>query len=278
MTEIILLGTGGGRHSTMFQARSTGGLLVITDKARIHLDPGPGALVNMCGIRYDLRTTDAVFVSHGHPDHYSDAAVVVEGMTFGGWRKRGALYGSRTVLDGSDGIGPCLSPYHIGLPTESRVISPGDRITVGDITVDITRSVHNDPTAVGYRITTPDGSFGYVTDTEYFDDIADQYKGCKLIFLPITTPYDRRIKGHMCTDDAVPFIKRVKPEMAVFVHLGIVMLKHDPVAQAEGVQGETGVKTLLGEDLTSIDLADLSIRKLESKRPDWNDIWDLEES
>ena len=48
MARLIMLGTGGGRHTTMFQARSTGGFLLDTGKSRIHMDPGPGALTNMC--------------------------------------------------------------------------------------------------------------------------------------------------------------------------------------------------------------------------------------
>lgn len=277
MTKITLLGTGGGRHSTMFQARSTGGFLLETDKVRIHLDPGPGALTNMCQIGYDLRTTDAVMISHSHPDHYSDAEVVIEGMTFGGWKKRGSLYGSVSVMEGYEGLGPCISRYHQELPTEKHTMRPGDRYTIGDVVIEITRSLHNDPTTVGYKCHTPDGIFSYVTDTTYTDEIADQYKGSKVLFLPITTPDDKRIKGHMCTDDAITFTKRIKPELAVFVHLGIVLLKHDPAAQAARAKKESGVKTLSGEDLTVLDMMDLSISALTPKRPEWNDIWDLEE-
>ena len=34
--KVILLGTGGGRHTTMFQARSTGGYLLMSDTGRVH--------------------------------------------------------------------------------------------------------------------------------------------------------------------------------------------------------------------------------------------------
>ena len=276
MTEIVLLGTGGGRHTTMFQARSTGGFLIRTDSTRIHLDPGPGALTNMCLIGYDLRTTDAIMVSHSHPDHYSDAEVAIEGMTFGGWKKRGSLYGSVSVMEGFEGLGPCISPYHQDLPTSKHVMRPGDIFQIGDVRMEITRSDHNDPTTVGYKAHTPDGVFSYVTDTYYSDEIADQYKGSKVLFLPITTPDGKRIRGHMCTDDAVRFINRVRPELAVFVHIGIVMIKYDPKAQAARTERETGVKTLCGEDLMMIDMSDLTVSILEAKRPEWNEIWDLE--
>jgi len=277
MTEIILLGTGGGRHTTMFQARSTGGFLLCDDKTRIHLDPGPGALTNMCLIRYDLRTTDAVMVSHSHPDHYSDVEVVIEGMTYGGWKKRGSLYGSVSVMEGYQGLGPCISAYHRNLPAKRYTMRPGDSYTIGNIIIDITKAEHNDPTAVGYRCRTKDGIFSYVTDTSYSDEIADQYKGSKVLFLPVTTPDDKRIKGHLCTDDAISFAQRIRPELCVLIHLGIVMLKADPVRQASVIQERTGVKTLCGQDLWVIDMHDMSVSELKPERPDWNDIWELEE-
>ncbi len=275
MVRLTLIGTGGGRHTTMFQARSTGGFLVESDSTRIHLDPGPGALTNLCEIGYDLRTTDAIMISHCHPDHYSDAAVAIEGMTFGGWKKRGSLYGSASVMEGSGKLGPALSPYHLALPDETHVMSPGDVYDIGDLKIEITKADHNDPTTVGYKIHTKEGVISYVTDTSYSDEIADQYKDSKIVLLPITTPDGKRIKGHMCTDDAVRFLKRIRPELAIFIHLGIVMLKYEPVKQAERTEKETGVRTVAGEDLMRIDIKSMRIEKLIPKRPEWNDAWEL---
>ncbi len=125
--RVILLGTGGGRHTTMFQARSTGGYLLMSDTGTVHVDPGPGALPNLCQMSDDLRKTDAVVVSHCHPDHYSDAPCVIEGMTYGGWVKRGAVYGTKSVMEGEGRLGPCLSPYHHGIPESAHIIKAGDK-------------------------------------------------------------------------------------------------------------------------------------------------------
>ena len=79
--RITFLGTGGGRHTTMYQVRSTGGMLIEHDGRFLHVDPGPGALTQMHRIRYDLTRTESLIVSHCHPDHYSDAESVLEGMS-----------------------------------------------------------------------------------------------------------------------------------------------------------------------------------------------------
>ena len=277
--RVVLLGTGGGRHTTMFQARSTGGYLIFSDTGRVHIDPGPGALTNMCQMPYDLRQTDAVVISHCHPDHYSDAPCVIEGMTYGGWVKRGAVYGTKSVMEGEGKLGPCLSPYHLTIPQETHLIKEGDRLEIAGIPTEITRADHSDPCNVGFRFDTGNGIFSYVSDTAYSDEIADQYRGSRVLLLPVTTPLDRRIKFHLCTEDAIKFINRVRPELTVFIHLGIAVLKVGPESQAELAEKETGCRVIAGRDLMQIDIGkEIEITDIEPHKPEWNDAWNLKES
>ena len=277
--RVILLGTGGGRHTTMFQARSTGGYLIFSDTGTVHIDPGPGALTNMCQMPYDLRKTDAVVISHCHPDHYSDAPCVIEGMTYGGWVKRGAVYGTKSVMEGEGRLGPCLSPYHLNIPQETHVIKAGDRLSIAGIPTEITRADHSDPCNVGFRLDTGNGIFSYVSDTAYSDEIADQYRGTRVLMLPVTTPFDWRIKYHLCTEDAIKFIRRVRPELTVFIHLGIVVLKQDPDKQAELAEKETGCRVIAGRDLMQIDIGErIDISDIVPHKPEWSEAWELRES
>ena len=274
--QITFLGTGGGRHTTIYQTRSTGGFLVRHDGRYIHFDPGPGALHSMHLIHHDPGATDSVVISHCHPDHYSDAPSVIEGMTHGGWVRRGHVYGSTSVITGDERLGPALSPYHIGLAEECRTFAPGDVLDIDGLRVDIMRAVHNDPTNVGFMMHTDHGIVSYLSDTEYHEDIGEQYKGSRVVFLPITTPSGNRIKGHLCTDDAIPFLDIVKPELCIFIHLGIVFLKHDPAAQAKMAEDATGIRTVIGEDLMTLDVGkELTLGQLTPCKPEWNSAWDL---
>ena len=45
--EIIILGSGGGRHHVRTQYRATGGLLFKFNNIQVHIDPGPGAIVRL---------------------------------------------------------------------------------------------------------------------------------------------------------------------------------------------------------------------------------------
>lgn len=254
--RITFLGTGGGRHTTMYQIRSTGGMLIEHGGGRLHVDPGPGALTQMHRIRYDLTETDSVLISHCHPDHYSDAESVIEGITRGGWVRRGHVYGSPTVIDGEGGLGPCISPYHLGVVGGHTVFRPGDTLDVDGMRVDVKRAIHSDPTNAGFVFHTEHGTVSYVSDTEYRDEIADQYLGTRVLILPVTTPSGNRIHYHMCTDDAVSFIDRIRPELAIFVHLGVVIIRRGPESEATSVEAATGVRTIAGHDLMVLDVGE----------------------
>lgn len=258
----------------MFQARSTGGMVLEDGDTRIHVDPGPGSLNNMMRIGMSPYSADAVVITHCHPDHYSDAEVLVEGMCRGGMRKRGTLCGSITVLEGGHGYVPCISPYHQNLPSERHVMRPGEKFNLSGIRMGTTESVHSDPTTVGLVFETTGGRVSFVSDTQYSEEIAKQYVGSRVLILPVTTPDDERIHFHLCTEDAVEFVSIVKPELAIFVHLGLLMLGVGPEEQAAGVEEITGVRCVAGRDLMEIVLSDkLSIGSVPVREGEWNKDW-----
>jgi len=269
--KVTFLGTGGGRHTTMYQTRCTGGMIFEHSNGKhLHIDPGPGAVTQMNRIHYDPALTDSVIVSHAHPDHYSDAEVVIEGLTFGGWKKRGCLYGSPTVMKGEGTLGPCISKYHMSIIRETAVLHPGDVLNIDGMETEICRAEHSDPTNIGFKFKTDCGIVSYVSDTSYSESIADQYKGTRVLILPTTTPDDLKIPYHMCTDDAILFIDRVKPELAVFTHLGIVMIKRDPSVQAEKAEKATGIRTIAAKDLTVLDIGEkISISEAKTYDDEW---------
>ncbi len=268
--RITFLGTGGGRHTTMFQVRSTGGMLIEHDGKMLNVDPGPGALTQMHRIHYDVGDTSSMIISHCHPDHYSDAECVAEGMSRGGWKKGGHIYGSQTVLKGQGGLGPCISPYHMGIVEGCHVFKPGDTLNVDGLRTDIMTAKHSDPTNVGFVFHTEHGKVAYVSDTEFTEEIARQYEGVRVLILPVTTPMGNRIKYHLCTDDAIKFIDIVKPELAIFIHLGVVMIRRGPDNEAMLTQEATSVRTIAAHDLMILDVGEeLTISDAETFDDEW---------
>jgi len=268
--RITFLGTGGGRHTTMYQVRSTGGMLIEHDGKMLNVDPGPGALTQMHRIHYDLTNTSSMIVSHCHPDHYSDAESVSEGMSHGGWKKKGHIYGSPTVIEGLNGLGPCISSYHLNIVEDYHIFRPGDVLNVDGLKIDIKKAIHSDTTNVGFVFHTEHGLVSYVSDTEFTEEIAKQYIGTRVLILPVTTPMGNRIKYHLCTDDAISFIDIVKPELAIFIHLGVVIIRRGPDKEAAMAQEATGVRTIAGHDLMILDVGkELTLSDAEVFDDEW---------
>ncbi|MCL2785769.1 MAG: MBL fold metallo-hydrolase [Methanomassiliicoccaceae archaeon] len=251
-THLTFLGTGGGRYATIYQTRGTGGLILDTSGKRIHIDPGPGALTNMSRMCIDPMRTDAIMISHCHPDHYSDAEVLIEGMCKGGVSKRGELAGSVSVMEGFKGLGPRLTPYHFEMVDKYTTMRPGDSIDVCGMRADIMSSAHSDATAVGFKFHTPDGTVAYVCDTELRDRVVEDAKGSRILILPVTRPTKARIRCHLCTDDVLTFAEAVRPEMILFTHMGVRIIQDGPEKEASYIERRTGIRTVAADDMMTV--------------------------
>ena len=256
-TEIIILGTGGGRFATITQKRRTAGIRIVSDSLNLHLDPGPGALVHSIDEGLDPQKLNAVFVSHSHPDHYTDAEVLIEAMTRGMTKKRGMLVASKSVLSGSDICEASISKYHQQMPQQKIEAVPNLKFQVGDVNVLVTEARHTDPDAVGFRFETRDfGDFAYTSDTEYFEGIGKYYEGVRLLVLCVMRPAGKPWKGHMTTNDAIKIVEETGPEHVVLTHLGMQMIFKGPASEAKLIKDKTGVPTVAAVDGMRINFAE----------------------
>ena len=248
--NIILLGTGGGRFATITQKRRTAGIRIISEHYNFHLDPGPGALVYSINEGLNPQKLNAVFVSHCHPDHYTDAEVLIEAMTKGTTKKRGVLVASRSVLHGNElGFNPVVSKYHQQMPERVIEASPNKKFQIGNINVSVTEARHTDPDTVGFRFEASEfGSFAYTSDTEYFEGISKYYEDVRLLMLCVMRPAGKPWKGHMTTNDAIKIIEEARPEQVVLTHFGMQMIFRGPAREAKLVEKETGVPTIAAKD------------------------------
>lgn len=267
--EIVFLGTGGGRFATITQKRRTGGIRILSKGVNAHLDPGPGALVHSLNMNLDPQKISALLVSHGHPDHYTDAEVLVEAMTHGTTKKRGTLAAARSVLFGNEVCEMAVSRYHQGLVERLIEAKPGVKFDIGDLKVVVCRAKHSDPDTVGFRFETQDlGDFAYTSDTEYFEEMGKIYEGVRLLVLCVLRPSGTPWKGHMTTDDAIRIVEAVKPEMAVLTDFGMQMIFRGPDEEARLVEEKTGVPTVAAKDEMRVKLgAKIQVETIKRKQP-----------
>ena len=255
--EIIFLGSGGGRFSTITQKRHTGGIRFIRP-INMQLDPGPGAIVYSNQLGLDPSKVRAVVISHGHPDHYCDAEIFIEAMTQGGTKKRGYLVCSRSVLKGNDVCEASVSKYHQNIPEKVFPLAPEEEIEIENVKIIGTSAKHSDPDTVGFRFKFSSGDVGYTSDTEYFEGVGKQYEGARLLILSLIRPRGAPLRWHMCSDDAVKILREAKPEHAIITHFGMKMIFANPGREAQIIESETKIpvtaatdnmRVLMGEEL-----------------------------
>ncbi len=265
MTSITFLGTGGGRFATIYQIRATGGIY-LNDGVRIHLDPGPSALMNMRRASIDPARTDAIVISHCHPDHYADAEMLIEGMTHGGFKRSGTLIGSLSVLEGAPGFSPAISKYHRSIPGRVIIAEPKGTIDVKGMRIDVTRTMHSDPTGVGFRFHTSNGVVSYFGDSELSPELIEEHRGARVLILNITRPLMSRVPKHMCTEDAAMIADVIRPEVLILTHFGMKLV-HDGVdKQTTYIEEKTGVRTIPAEDLMTVHIGN-KIRAVRFEHP-----------
>ncbi len=241
--------------ATITQHRMTGGFRIdgIGGK-NIHIDPGPGALVRTYQFGLDPRKLNAVLVSHCHTDHYSDAEVLIEAMTQGMTQNKGSVIGSRSVIKGFKKFGPCISQYHLNRP-KVAVLNP-DKITkIDGIKIRGTKTIHGDPTNIGFNISFDDFIISYTSDTEYFKDLHKYHARADILIASVIRPKNERIRGHMCTEDFIKLVDEVSPELAIMTHLGMKMIFNDAKKEANIVKKSTGVNTVAAFDGMKKDLS-----------------------
>jgi ribonuclease BN (tRNA processing enzyme) len=245
--KIIFLGTAGESLVYGRQIRASGGIIVHADNLQFMIDPGPGAVTMAAQFGINLRDTDAVFVTHNHINHCNDVNAVISSMTYGGIDKRGVLVSNKTVYNGDGEIKPYITKFSKSLVEKSIILEKGQTVGIGDIEIAALQAKHGDSNNIGLRFFTSQFNLVYSSDTRYFKELEEEYKGCDILILNIVHPFNEKGK-QLSSDDAVKIINKVKPKLAIITHFGIKMLKADPLYEARDIQKKTGIQVISAKD------------------------------
>lgn len=247
--NLTFLGTGGGRFSTIYQKRKTGGIRLDNSENKIHIDPGPGALFLSHKRGLNPTKLDTIILTHSHTDHYNDVEVLLEAMTKGGTKDRGQLITTESGIKEVDKYGPAVSNYHQGLPKKLKIMNKKEEIKLNKNTSLFPKEVqHSDPSTCGFTIDTKFGKIGYTTDTEIYPSMEKDFSGCRILIMNVTRPRNKSIPYHLSTNDAIDLLRDLDPTLAIMTHLGMNMLENEPNKEAKKIQEETNQRCIAAHD------------------------------
>ena len=242
MNRIIFLGTGGARVLVSKQLLASGGLWIEQAGTRLHLDPGPGALVQATKRDLDPTKLDAILLSHRHLDHSADVNVMIEAMTTGGFNRRGLVLAPKEAYDDD----PVILRYLRSYVRETLVVEEGGKYQVGNVTVHAPVAHDHAGEVYGYVFESPGCRWSYVADTRYFPELADHYRADVIVLHTV------RLKEsdiyHLSIPDARRLIEDIQPKTAILTHFGMTIWRANPSTVAEELAQQTGVEVIAARD------------------------------
>jgi len=219
LNEIILLGTGGGRIVVFQGIRPSGGILVKYGDKIILIDPGPGALSGLVKNKIYPNKINAVWVTHKDLDHTGELNIIVEGMTEGGFKKRGILFVPEEILKEN-----ILLPYLREYIKEIKIIKELNNYEIHGLNIK-TSPKHNHRGTECYGFIIENFSFGFLVDTKPDEDILRFYKGLNTLLVNCVLLEPKDGVYHISLKD-IPFVYEVtRPKKLILTHFGMRLLK-----------------------------------------------------
>jgi ribonuclease BN (tRNA processing enzyme) len=243
--KLKFLGTGGGRFVTGSQRRKTGGILAITDETQIHIDPGPGGLIQAQDNKPE--DTEAVIVSHAHLDHSNDSEPLIEMMAYI-HDHPGALFANETCLAGYSDMEKCISDYHQNLCRTVETLEEDFETEFKDLKIRSQEMFHSDPKTQGFVLETDEKSIGFWTDTEFSEELVDFYSGCDTIVIYCNRPTGETLEGHTSLDEVPDIVEAVQPSTVIITDFGYKFLNQDLDEEKEWLEDNIDAKVVFAED------------------------------
>ncbi|HEX9098540.1 MAG TPA: MBL fold metallo-hydrolase [Candidatus Dormibacteraeota bacterium] len=238
--KITFMGTAGARFMVAKQLAASGGLYLEEGDVRLSLDPGPGAIVQYAKRKVDLTKLDAIILSHRHLDHAGDVNVMVEAMTEGGFRHRGRLFCPSDALDDD----PVVLQYLRHFPQEVVRLQPETAYDVNGFAFTTTRRHVHQAETFGFRFA---GKLGWVTDSEYYEGIAEQHRA-EVMIIHLVLMECRAGLPHLCLADAERIIRDAKPRLAILTHFGMTVWRAHPWDLAADLTQRLGTEVKAARD------------------------------
>jgi len=228
---LTVLGSGTG---VPLPERASPGYWLRTPRCSALVDCGSGVLRRLAEAGGDYRTLDAVFVTHVHPDHVGELALLFHALkATPGFRRTAplALFGPpgfpEFVAAHVTAVAP---PKHL----EIAVATAGAQFVHADLEVSTVATRHSERMAsIAYRFAAAGRSIVVTGDADWDSTLVPFCRDADLLVADCAFPDDQKIGGHMAAGECGRLAAQARVGRLVLSHLYPVADEHETrVAEA----------------------------------------------
>lgn len=252
--ELVILGSGGGRHNLRTQYRATGGILYKFNGIQAHIDPGPGAIVRLNQYNEDPLKTELFIVTHVHIDHFNDLCAIIEASRESLHDNNYHYFKKGTLITTTDTL-QYVSDYHQNMLEKIIPFKAGDSIEYKDVQIVGTKVIHSQVEGFGVIFKLKTYSIGFSSDTKVFEGFSEQFSGVDILVLNLLRPDSITCKRHLCTDEVIPYLNNIKPPLRglIISHFGSYMdsifsPKNFVPSQIEKIREKTSIPNVIAAE------------------------------
>ncbi len=235
--ELTILGSGSAHARA---DRGQAGYVIREGDTQLVVDLGSGTLGRLCRAGLRAADTDAICLTHAHPDHVSDLVAFLFEMKHTSDRRRETLviHAPPTFRFVFDALMQGFGQYCIGERYDVDVNEiETDSFTVGALALRAFPVQHPVP-AIGLSVTGPDGrTLALTGDTGPFPELADEIRGADVLVADCTLGGDRDELGHLNAYQAGRLAAGAEVRTLVLSHLSPEADASDVTSAARSVFG-----------------------------------------
>ena len=222
--ELVILGSGGGRHHIRTQYRATGGILFKFNGNQAHIDPGPGAIVRINQYNEDPTKTNLFIVTHMHIDHFNDLCAIIEASREKLHDKNYNYFKKGTLITTEETL-KFVPEYHKNMLEEIVPFKAGDIHHYMGAEIVGSKVIHSQVEGFGVIFRFNDYSIGFTSDTKVFEGFAEQFSDIEILVLNLLRPNSITCRRHACTDEVIPYLNKITPPLKglLATHFGSYM-------------------------------------------------------
>jgi ribonuclease BN (tRNA processing enzyme) len=250
--KVVLLGTG---TSIPDPQRVQSGILIEDGKHRILLDIGSGVLHRLCQTKIDIKTIDAVFISHFHVDHCADFLPLCQSLWLSGYDKTLKLYAPPTVKEWSRGsIDIAFTYLRDKIRIATTPLLENHVIPLEDLMIVSAPTLHSNYDTRAFKVEQNGTSLTFSSDTAPCKDIIDLAKDTDVLVHECNWLDGAHREGiHTSPSELADIAEQINPSKIVLTHVSPeVAAEKEKVVEI--VSRRTSAEVVVGEDLMTFEI------------------------